>query len=108
MDLTDLEKTILEKLSSGQLDGVVGNDLITGDHAKVTIRTVIINGIPQILRFGPDHKYFDGKENIHVDGKKTIQLFETVADKLKFLQKFGWLLSDSDVKKYSAMYKPKK
>jgi hypothetical protein len=36
------------------------------------------------------------------------QLFETVAEKLDFLRKFGFLIKDKDVKAYSALFKPKK
>lgn len=54
MDINELERTILAKLSSGVLDGVVGDDFITGNHAKITIRQIIENGIPQTLRFGAD------------------------------------------------------
>jgi hypothetical protein len=103
-----LEKIVLEKLSKGLLDGVVGGDFETGNYAKVTLRKIIKNGIPQILRFGPDSKFFDNKENIRVPGKTSVQLFETVAEKLDFLRKFGFLIKDKDVKAYSALFKPKK
>ena len=32
MDIDELERTILEKLSNGLLDGMVGDDFITGNH----------------------------------------------------------------------------
>lgn len=51
---------------------------------KVTFRKIIKNGIPQTLRFGPDSKFFNNKENVIVTGKKSVQLFETVAEKLFF------------------------
>ena len=108
MDIKKLEITILEKLDNGLLDGVVGDDFVTGDYSKVTYRKIIKDGIPQILRFGADSKFFDNKETVRVAGKQTTQLFSTVAEKLSFLQKYGWLMSDSDVKEYSALFKPKK
>ena len=108
VDIKVLEKTVLSKLSSGLLDGVVGDDLVTGDHAKVTIRHIIANGIPQTLRFGPGSKYFDNKETVRVAGNVTKKFFESVDEKLSFLQKFGWLIDDPDVKAYSALFKPKK
>ncbi len=108
MKFAELEKVILEKLDNGLLDGVVGKDSPMGDYATVIFRKVIKNGIPQIVRFGADKKYFDGKETIKVAGKQTVQLIEKTADKLKFLQKYGFLMDDPDVKKYSAFFKPKK
>lgn len=104
----ELEKIVLEKLNKGLLDGLVGDDFVTGDYAKVTFRKIIKDGIPQILRFGADSKYFDNKENIRVPGKESVQLLETIAEKIEFLRKFGWLINDSDVKAYSALFKPKK
>lgn len=108
MDIEVLEKTVLNKLNNGLLDGVVGDDFITGDHAKVTIRQIIEHGVPQTLRFGPGSKYFDNKETVRVAGNVTRKIFESVAEKLLFLQKFGWLIDDPDVKAYSALFKPKK
>lgn len=107
MKITELENIIIEKLNKGLLDGPVGPDFNTGGHAIVTIRKFIVDGIPQIIRFGADRKYFDNKETIKIAGQKTVQLFESVADKLQFFQKYGFLLNDSDVKAYSALFKPK-
>ena len=108
LSVSEMEENILDKLSKGLLDGVVGDDFITGDHAKVTFRKVIKDGIPQIIRYGAGSKYFDGKENIHIDGKMTIEYFKSREEILKFIQKFGWLLADPVVKMYSALFKPKK
>lgn len=63
---------MLEKLNKGLLNGVIGEDFITGDYAKVTFRKIIKNGIPQILRFGADSKFFNNKENIRVSGKESV------------------------------------
>lgn len=104
----ELEKIVLEKLNKGLLDGLVGDDFVTGDYAKVTFRKIIKDGIPQILRFGAESKYFDNKENIRLPGKESVQLLETIAEKIEFLKKFGWLINDPDVKAYSALFKPKK
>lgn len=106
--MKELENIILDKLKKGLLDGVVGNDFNTGSHATVTYRKIIKDGIPQILRFGADSKYFDNKETIKQAGKVTKQLFESKEDILGFFQKYGWLMDDPDVKKYSAFFKPKK
>ncbi|WP_148629929.1 hypothetical protein [Bacillus sp. E214] len=108
MKVDELEKIVLAKLNKGLLECIVGNDFVTGDYAKVTYRKIIKDGIPQILRFGADSKFFDNKENVRVPGKQSVQLLETVTEKLSFLQKYGWLIDDPDVKTYSALFKPKK
>lgn len=108
MKFVELEKIVLEKLSKGLLDGVVGKDYHTGGYSTVTFRKIIKDGVPQIIRMGADSKYFDNKESVKVVGKQTVQLIESVADKLEFLRKYGWLMDDPDVKAYSAFFKPKK
>lgn len=108
MKVDELEKIVLEKLNKGLLDGMVGDDFVTGDHAKVTFRKIIKDGIPQILRFGADSKFFNNKENVIIKGKESVQSFKTVAEQLSFLKKYGWLIDDPDVKAYSALFKPKK
>ena len=106
MNIEQLEAILIKKLDSGLLDGIVGSDFVTGDHAKVTFRKIIEDGVPKILRFGADHKYFDNKENVQVAGKVAVQAFKTVAEKLAFLQKYGWLIEGSDIKAYSKLFKP--
>lgn len=108
MEVKKLENVILEKLHKGLLDGVVGNDFVTGGRAKVTYRKIIEDGVPMILRFGADRKYFDNRENVRIAGKITSEVFNTSQEKLYFLRKYGWLMEDSDVIAYSALYKPKK
>lgn len=108
MGVKELEKIALEKLNSGLLDGVVGNDFDTGNYAIVTFRKVIKEGIPQILRLGAGSKYFNNKENVRIPGNVSTQLFESITEKLGFLQKYGWLMDDPDVKAYSAFFKPTK
>lgn len=108
MNKEELEKICLEKLSKGLLDGIVGSDFETGDYAKVTIRKIIKDGIPQTLKFGADSKFFDNKENVHIAGKVTKKLFESNEDKIIFLRKFGFLIKDADVQAYSALFKGEK
>ncbi len=108
MELKELEDVILKKLKDGLLDGVVGDDFDIGSYATVTFRKVIMNGIPKILRIGADSKYFDNKETVKVGGKVTEKVFESKDEILTFFKKFGWLMKDPDVKKYSSFFKPKK
>ena len=101
------EKSLLKKLVSGVLDGPVGGDLTTNRGS--IIWTAIKNGVPAMFKQGPDRKYFDGKENVHVSGVlHTLQTWKTDEEKLGFLQKFGWLMSDEAVKAYSTKFKSKK
>lgn len=107
MAISKEEKKLLSKLSKGLLDGFVGNDLHTTGGS--TVWTVIKNGVPVRLKQGPSKRIFNGKENEVVDGVlHTLQEWVTDEEKLQFLQKFGWLMKDSDVLAYSAKFKPKK
>ena len=99
------ENTLLQKLASGELDGLVGRVYFYSGGSSVW--TVIENGNPVRYKQGPGGKYFDGKENVKYEGKKNIQeKWETDEEKLVFLQKYGWLIDDNDVKAYSARFKP--
>ncbi len=107
-DLKRLESRLLKKLQNKELDGGVVRDLTTGDHSPVTIRHLILDGIPQKWRIGSGGKYFNNKENVRFAGKVTKELYTTTADKLSFLQRLGWLIDDKDAKEYSSYFKPKK
>ena len=105
--MTKEEIKLLEKLASGALDGFVGDDITTSGGS--TVWKEIKNGLPAMLKQGPGGKIFNGKENERYEGVlHTLQKWSTNEQKLKFLQKFGWLMEDIDVKSYSAKFKPKK
>lgn len=105
--MTKEEKNLLKKLATGALDGFVGNDLTTSGGS--TIWKTIKNGVPVMFKQGPSKRFFNGKENERIEGVlHTLQEWITDEDKLEFLQKFGWLMNDSDVKAYSAKFKPKR
>lgn len=107
MGLTNEEKSLLEKLLSGALDGYVGNDMTTSGGS--TVWTAIKNGIPGRYKQGPGSKFFNGRENEHIEGVlHTLQEWITDEEKLEFLRKFGWLMKDAAVKAYSAKFKPNK
>ncbi len=104
---TNEEKSLLEKLASGLLDGIVGDDLTTTGGS--TVWKAIKNGTPANYKQGPSGKFFNGKENERFEGVlHTLQEWATDNEKLGFLRKFGWLMRDDDVKAYSAKFKPKK
>lgn len=105
--MTNEEKSLLEKLASGALDGFVGDELVTS--GKSTVWKVIKNGVPAMFKQGPSKRFFNGKENERIDGVlHTLQEWVTDEEKLEFLRKFGWLMKDAAVKAYSAKFKPQK
>ena len=107
MARTKEEKGLLAKLLSGKLDGQVGDDLPTSGGS--TIWTSIKDGKPARFKEGPSTKFFNGKENERIPGKRQVlESWDTDDEKLSFLQKFGWLMKDEDAKNYSAKFKPKK
>ena len=102
---SDEEIGLLKKLLSEELDGPVGTNYYTSGGS--TIWMEIKNGNPVRYKQGPGGKFFDGKENIKFEGKRTVlEKWETDDEKLAFLQKYGWLMEDKDVKSYSAKFKP--
>ena len=108
MRRTAEEKRLLERLASGELDGPVGDDFVTGSYKKVYHWKMIKDGIPVFVRQGESTRFFNGKENEKILGKRTEQLFETDDEKLDFLQRFGWLMSDRETQAYSAKFKPQR
>ena len=107
MKRTSEEKNLLKKLMDGVLDGRVGRDLSTSGGS--TIFTSIVAGEPVRYKEGPGKKFFNGKENERIPGKRHIlKEWSSDDEKLSFLQKFGWLLKDEDAQKYSAKFKPEK
>lgn len=107
MNIKELEKVILEKLDKGLLDGVVGdNDSFIVDDAVLIIR-FIRKGIPQKFIAHGEFEHFNGKENVRVSGRCYTEYFRTPDEKLFFLQKYGFLMDDPDVRKYSEFFSRK-
>lgn len=100
------EKQLLEKLASGKLDGAVGDERVYGTHKHVYCGKYIKNGEPVSYRQGESTRFFNGKENERIAGSLTEDHYETDERKLEFLQKYGWLIDDSDARAYSAKFKP--
>ena len=104
MATSTLEESLLSKLSSGVLDGIVGSSLTTSGGS--TVWSQIEDGTPTRYKQGPGGKFFDGKENTRYEGVlHTLQTWATDSEKLEFLQKYGWLLDDAEAREYSALYK---
>lgn len=108
MRMSNEEKYLLEKLASGVLDGMVGDERVYRGYKNVYCGKYIKNGEPVSYRQGESEKFFNGKENERIPGKREEEHFDTDEKKLYFLQRYGWLTDDDDVKIYSAKYKPNK
>lgn len=108
MKRTDEERGLLAKLASGVLDGMVGDEREYRGYKSVFCGKYIQDGEPVSYRQGESSRFFNGKENEPIPGKREEEHFSTDDRKLEFLQRFGWLTDDDDAKAYSAKFKPKK
>ena len=107
MRFTDEEKMLLDKLASGILDGAVGDVRPYSGYITVYYGKYIKDGVPVSYKQGEAVRFFDGKENERVPGNREEEYYDTDEKKLMFLQKYGWLMDDKDVKTYSAKFKTK-
>ncbi len=108
MRKTSEEKNLLEKLASGVLDGMVGDERVYHGYKNVYCGKYIKDGEPVSYRQGESERFFNGKENERIPGKREEEHYDTDEEKLDFLQRYGWLIDDEEVKAYSAKYKPTK
>lgn len=105
--MTKEEKELITRLNSGLLDGQVGDDLKTSGGSYVW--KVIRQGVPMMIKQGPTKKFFNNRETEKIPGIiHCLEKWTTDEERLAFLQKFGWLMADEAVRKYSAKFKPKK
>lgn len=108
MKRTAEERGLLKKLASGILDGMVGDVREYGGYKRVYCGKYIKDGEPVSYRQGESTPFFNGKENERIPGKRNEEHYDTDDRKLEFLQRYGWLTDDEEVKAYSAKFKPKK
>ncbi len=108
MRKTNEEKNLLAKLASGVLDGMVGDERVYRGYNNVYCGKYIKDGEPVSYKEGESSKFFNGKENEHIAGKRDEEHYDTDEKKLDFLQRYGWLTDDEDVRAYSAKFKPTK
>jgi len=106
MKRTNEEKGLLAKMASGVLDGMVGNEKVYNGYKNVYCGKYIKNGEPVSYRQGESSRFFNGKENDRIPGKKTEERYDTDDKKIEFLQRYGWLIDDEDTRTYSAKFKP--
>ena len=108
MSITSEERSLLEKLASGLLDGLVGKEREYRGYRSVFCGKYIKDGIPVSYRQGQSQRFFDNKENERIPGKRKEEHFTSDDQKLAFLQKYGFLIDDDEVRAYSAKFKPVK
>lgn len=107
MKRTNEEQKIIAKVLSGIVDGQVGKDFFTDGGS--TVWTMIQNGRITRYKQGPGKRFFNGKENEFIEGTlHVLQEWITEDEILSFIQKFGFLMDDLDIKAYSAKFKPRK
>ena len=106
MGKTHEEKKLLAKLASGELDGMVGKEKPYYGYKTVYCGKYIKNGVPVSYREGEPARFFNGKENETIPSKRTEEYYDTDEQKLIFLQRYGFLINDEEVRAYSAKYKP--
>lgn len=100
------ELHLLKKLSSGALDGMVGDEREYRSYHSVFCGKLIRNGIPISYQQNEPARFSDGQENELNSGDRTEKTYDTDEKKLEFLQRFGWLIDDEEVRAYSARFKP--
>lgn len=90
MSRTHEEQHLLDKLASGLLDGMVGDEREYRGYKSVFCGKYIKDGIPVSYRQGESERFFNGKENERIPGKREEERFETDDEKLFFFTEI-WL-----------------
>lgn len=104
MKKTKEERKLLGLLEKGILDGMIGDEWKAG---RSTCWFQVKEGVPYEFKEGPGGRFFNGKENENYSGKRHILgEWKTDEEKLGFLQKYGWLSENDEVRDYSAKFKP--
>ena len=106
MSFSKEEINLLSLLARGLLDGMVGDEKVYSGYRNVYCGKYIKDGIPVSYREGESTRFFNGKENERIPGKRVEELYDTDARKLSFLQRYGWLINNPEVRAYSAKFKP--
>lgn len=104
---TDEEYHLLDKLSSGALNGDFGEPLLDNGYGS-SLQLEIREGVPVRVKCGPGGKFFNGEENERWDSAPRVDTkWRTDDQKLFFLKKYGFLSDDEEVKAYSTKFKGK-
>ena len=98
---------LLDKLRSGDLNGKFCEPLLDNGYGS-SIQLEVRDGIPVQVKCGPSGKFFNGKENEPWKSVPRVNIkWRTDDQKLFFLQKYGFLSDDEEVRAYSNKYKGK-
>lgn len=77
MRKTNEEKGLLTKLASGVLDGMVGDEKVYRGYKNVYCGKYIKDGEPVSYRQGESERFFNGKENERIPGKREEEHYDT-------------------------------
>lgn len=91
----DLERTVLQRLNDGLLDGIVGKECTLG---KTTTRIFIENGRPCISKYPANT--VPARDTLVIEKE-----FETEEGKLWFIRNHGWVMDDVYACLYSYMFR---
>lgn len=108
MSRTREEQSLLAKLASRVLDGMVGDEREYRSYKSVYCGKYIKDGVPVSYRQEESERFFNGRENERIPGKREEERYDTDDRKLEFLRRYGWLTDDEEVRAYSSKFKPKK
>lgn len=93
------EKRLLYKLANGKFNGQVGTEVVL--HKKICYGTRIEDGNPVLYQRAESMICLNDIEIKDTSCSGRSKTFETDEDKLRFLQRYGWLIEDDDVKEFS-------
>lgn len=79
MRRTEEEKNLLAKLASGVLDGMVGDEREYRGYRSVFCGKYIKDGEPVSYRQGESTRFFNGKENERIPGKREDEHYDMAA-----------------------------
>ena len=103
---TPEEQNLLNKLADGSLDGMVGDEREYREYHSIYCGKTIRNGTPIIYRQSQPTQTADTSGNKNGISQRSEKVYATDEQKRLFLQRYGWLMEDEQVRAYSALYKP--
>ena len=97
--MNKFEKRLLYKLANGKFNGQVGTEIVL--HKKIRYGTRIENGEPVLYQSAESMICLNDIAVKHSCCTERELTFDSDEDKLRFLQRYGWLIQDDDAKAYS-------
>ena len=98
-EITEKEQKLLDRLESGEFDGPVGDEFVSG--TGTTSRMVIECGTPRRYRRKAGCYYSEHYGEMREYDESVKKEWLSDSEKLTFLGKYGFLFDDEDVKKYN-------